>query len=586
MLIASRALLGVAGATIAPSTLSLIFVMFEEPRQRSTAVGIWVSAFSAGGVIGPILGGLLLEQFWWGSVFLLAVPVMAVLLLVGPRVLPEYRDPSAGRLDLVSVALSLVAILALIFGLKTVAQDGIGVVPLGAIAVGLVVGAVWVRRQLTAADPMFDLRLFRIPRFTTSLAINFLAIFLAVGYFLFVAQYMQLVLGLTPFEAALWSLPEAVAFIIGPNIAPRIVRRVRPAYLLAGGFAIAGVGLAILGSITASTPERAGPRRHRHRRSSRSGSGPVFGLTTELIVGSAPPERAGAATGMSETGSEVGGALGLSILGTIGLAIYRVADRRRSCPPACRTLRPRPPATPSALRSRSRGRCRRELGAAVCARSPRTPSSTGMQVAAIISVVLSVLVAVVTFVGLRHVPPTDAQPLGTAQAGEAFDDTQRLDHPGPRIRGMSVRFRTTILTTGKTTMGFEVPASAVEALGAGKRPPVTVTINGYTYRNSIAVMGGDVHDRRELGPSRPGGVSGGEEIDVELALDTAPREVTVPPELAAALDADPAAKATFERLSYSNKSWHALQVTGTNNPETRARRIEKSIAALRDGRIR
>jgi hypothetical protein len=151
---------------------------------------------------------------------------------------------------------------------------------------------------------------------------------------------------------------------------------------------------------------------------------------------------------------------------------------------------------------------------------------------------------------------------------------------------MSVRFRTRILTTGKTAMGFEVPASAVEALGAGKRPPVTVTINGYTYRNSIAVMGGAFMigvSSEHRGPAR---ITGGEEVDVELALDSAPREVSVPPELAAALDADPAAKQAFDRLSYSNRSWHALQVTGTNNPETRARRVEKSIAALRDGRIR
>lgn len=151
---------------------------------------------------------------------------------------------------------------------------------------------------------------------------------------------------------------------------------------------------------------------------------------------------------------------------------------------------------------------------------------------------------------------------------------------------MSVRFRTTILHSGKTAMGFEVPPSAVDALGAGKRPPVTVTINGYTYRNTIAVMGGAFMIGVSSEHRGPAGVSAGDEVEVELDLDTAPREVSVPPELAAALDADPAAKATFDALSYSNKSWHALQVTGTNNPETRARRIEKSIAALRDGRIR
>ena len=149
-----------------------------------------------------------------------------------------------------------------------------------------------------------------------------------------------------------------------------------------------------------------------------------------------------------------------------------------------------------------------------------------------------------------------------------------------------MRFRTTILTTGKTTMGFEVPPEVVESIGAGKRPPVTVTINGYTYRNTVAVMGGTYMIGVSGEHRGPAGVTGGQEVDVDLELDTAPREVDVPDDLAAALDADPAARATFEKLSYSNKSWHVLQATGTKNPETRARRIEKSVAALREGRIR
>ena len=151
---------------------------------------------------------------------------------------------------------------------------------------------------------------------------------------------------------------------------------------------------------------------------------------------------------------------------------------------------------------------------------------------------------------------------------------------------MSVRFRTTILQSGKTAMGFIVPPDVVEALGAGKRPPVTVTINGYTYRNTVAVMGGDSMIGVSSEHRGPAKVEAGDEVDIDLELDTAPRVIEVPAELAAALDKDPAAKATFDKLSYSNKSWHTLQVTGTNNPETRARRIEKSIAALREGRIR
>jgi hypothetical protein len=149
-----------------------------------------------------------------------------------------------------------------------------------------------------------------------------------------------------------------------------------------------------------------------------------------------------------------------------------------------------------------------------------------------------------------------------------------------------MRFRATMEMAGKTAMGFQVPPEVVESFGAGKRPPVTVTINGYTYRNTVAVYGGTYLIGVAAEHRGPANVKGGDVVDVDLELDTAPREVSVPPELQAALDADPAAKATFDKLSYSNKSWHALQVTGTNNAETRARRIEKSIAALREGNVR
>ncbi|HZA24129.1 MAG TPA: MFS transporter, partial [Dehalococcoidia bacterium] len=221
MLIAARALMGVTGATLAPSTLSLIFNMFLDPRQRSVAIGVWISGFSAGAAIGPVIGGVLLEFFWWGSVFLLALPVMALLLLLGPRLLPEFRDPQAGRLDLLSAGMSLAAILAVIYGLKATAQDGLGPVPALSILAGIGVGILFVRRQLTLADPLIDISLFRIPTFSVSLVTNVLSIFVALGYFLFVAQYLQLVLGLTPLQAGLWSLPSALGFIVGSNVAPR-----------------------------------------------------------------------------------------------------------------------------------------------------------------------------------------------------------------------------------------------------------------------------------------------------------------------------------------------------------------------------
>jgi MFS transporter, DHA2 family, multidrug resistance protein len=403
MLIASRALLGIAGATLAPSTLSLIFSMFHDPRQRTTAIGVWITSFSAGGAIGPVVGGVLLEHFWWGSVFLLTLPVMALLLVLGPRVLPEYRDPGAERLDLVSAALLLVAVLTVIFGIKEIAQDGLSWLVVATIAAGLAVGAVFVRRQFRLADPMIDPRLFRVPAFNASLATNLLGIFIAVGYFLFVAQYLQLVLGLSPLRAGLWSLPSAAGLILGSNLAPQILRRVRPAYVIGSGLAVAAGGLGVLtrvgGSadlailVTASFVVSVG-------------LAPVFTATTNLIVGSAPPERAGAASGISETGSELGGALGIAILGSIGVAIYRagLAD-----------------ALPAGVPAQAAAAARDTLGGAVAvaARLPagagaallaasREAFTTGLQVTAGISAVVAVGIAVLATVMLRDVPRTSA----------------------------------------------------------------------------------------------------------------------------------------------------------------------------------
>ena len=397
MLIVSRALLGVAGATLAPSTLSLIFSMFLDPKQRAVAIGIWISAFSAGSAIGPVLGGIMLEHFWWGSVFLLALPVMALLLVLGPIVLPEFRDPDAGRLDLASAAMSLVAVLTVIFGLKQIAQDGFGPLPIASILVGLGVGFSWARRQLTLADPMIDLRLFRIPSFSASLVINFLGIFVAVGYFLFVAQYLQLVVGLSPLEAGLWSVPSAIGFIVGSNLAPRIVHRVRPAYVMGAGLAIAAIGLGVLtqvagsdglatvvvGSVVISL-----------------GLGPVLSLTTELIVGSAPPERAGAASGISETGAELGGALGISLLGSIGIAIYRgdVADGLPAGVPAEAAMIARDTLGGAVGVA---GQLPDQLGTTVL-EVAREAFVQGMQVAAGISAVMAIAVAVIALVVLRN----------------------------------------------------------------------------------------------------------------------------------------------------------------------------------------
>lgn len=320
MLIATRALLGIAGATIAPSTLSLIRNMFLDPRQRTRAISLWVTSFSLGAAVGPLLGGLVLEFFWWGAAFLINVPVMVLLLVLGPKLLPEYRDPKAGRIDLTSAAMSLVAVLSVILGFKLIAQDGLSVAPIVSIVVGLAVGAAFVRRQIALDDPFIDLELFRNRAFAVSLATYGLGAFAVFGGFLFLPQYLQLVRGLSPLEAGLWTLPWALSFVVGSQLVPRLVRYVRPALMISVGLATAAIGfglftqvgrtsgtaLIFVGSVLFSL-----------------GTAPLFTLTNDLMIGSVPPERAGAAAGISETAAELSGAVGIAVFGSIGVALYR-----------------------------------------------------------------------------------------------------------------------------------------------------------------------------------------------------------------------------------------------------------------------
>jgi DHA2 family multidrug resistance protein-like MFS transporter len=320
MLIAARALLGVAGATLAPSTLSLLRALFDDPDQRTVAIGVWITSFSAGAAIGPLVGGAMLELFWWGSVFLVAVPVMALLLVLGPRLLPESRDPDAGALDLTSAILSLIAVLALVYGLKEIAQDGLGWWPVATIAAGTAGGAAFLARQRSLSYPLVDVRLFRIPAFSTSVAGMYAAVFVVAGIELFVAQYLQLVLGKSPLEAGLLTLPSAGGLIAGSLLAPLLARRIRAAPVLSGGLAVAAAGAAVLTQIEAGSAVAvivAGMA------VTGLGAGAVGTVATDLVVATAPAPRAGAASAISETSAELGGALGIAVLGSIGTAIYR-----------------------------------------------------------------------------------------------------------------------------------------------------------------------------------------------------------------------------------------------------------------------
>jgi MFS transporter, DHA2 family, multidrug resistance protein len=320
MLIGARAILGVAGATLMPSTLALISNMFQDAKQRGTAIAVWMSCFMGGMVVGPVVGGVLLESFWWGSVFLMGVPVMILLLVTAPKLLPEYRDESAGRLDLASVALSLGTILPVIYALKETAKSGVSLVNVVVLVAGLVVGTVFVRRQRQLAEPMLDLQLFKVRAFSAAVSIMLVGALTMGGVFLLVSQYLQMVGGLDAAEAGLWLVPQALAVVAGSLIAPKLAQRFRPEFVLGFGMLVAagglvlftqasganGVVLVALGMSIASF-----------------GMGPQGVLCTEMVISSVPPQKAGAASALSETSAEFGIAMGIAVFGSVGTAIYR-----------------------------------------------------------------------------------------------------------------------------------------------------------------------------------------------------------------------------------------------------------------------
>jgi DHA2 family multidrug resistance protein-like MFS transporter len=319
MLIATRALLGVAGATLMPSTLALIRTMFLDPQQRTVAVSVWMMGFMVGGAIGPLAGGALLEWFDWRAIFVLPIPVMLTLVVFGRILLPEYRDPSPGRLDPAGVVLSLTAVLSFIHAVKQAAEGTFDAPAVGFLGLALGAGVAFVRRQRHVDVPLVDLTLFRRPTFVAALAANTVSVLVMMGVFLFTAQYLQLVRGLAPIEAGLWLLPQTAAFLVGSMAAPAVAARVPAPRLLSVGLGVAALGFALVamagrdgfGLLIAGTVV------------SGLGLAPVFSLGTDLILSAASPERAGAASALSETGSELGGALGIAVLGSVGTAVYR-----------------------------------------------------------------------------------------------------------------------------------------------------------------------------------------------------------------------------------------------------------------------
>ncbi|ROP35659.1 MFS transporter [Saccharothrix texasensis] len=391
LLIGARALLGIAGATLMPSTLALITTMFHDPGQRGAAIGVWAACFSAGVAAGPLVGGALLELFWWGSVFLLAVPVMVLLLVAAPILLPESRDPEPGRLDLVSVLLSLAAILPVIYGLKVVASDGVEAGAVAAVVVGLVIAVVFVRRQRSLPDPLLDVRLFARPAFLGALLALLVGLAVVGVVYMFVTQYLQMVAGHSPLAAGLWLLPSAVAMIVASMAAPALARRVPAGRLVAAALVVSaagylllafvdgpgGLALAVTGLVVVYL-----------------GIGPMMALGTELVVGAAPPARAGSAAAMSETSMELGLALGVAVLGSVGTAVYRSEL---------------PEGTPADAVESLAGAL--AVGGADVVEAARSAFTSGLNVVGLVSAVATVAIAVVTAVLVRPSSTSGQEPV-------------------------------------------------------------------------------------------------------------------------------------------------------------------------------
>ncbi|WP_435111689.1 MFS transporter [Nocardiopsis synnemataformans] len=418
-LIAARAALGAAGATLMPSTLGLIRTMFRDGRQRTTAVAVWMTTFSVGVALGPLVGGALLEAFWWGAVFLVAVPFMLVVALLGPVLLPESRDPSAARTDAVSVVLSVAAMLGVVYGLKEMVASGPGAVSVAVLAVGLTLGVVFARRQRTLATPLVDPVLFRSRTFRTALALLVVGVFTVTAVNFLVPQFLQSGAGLPPLRAGLLTVPVALSAIAGSLAAPALAGRWGPSPVVIGGALLSLAGYLLLAQVDAQ-----GPLWVLVAGGSLAvlGLSPTTVLTTDLVVSSAPEERSGSAAALSETGGELGVALGIAATGSLVSAVYRLRVEGL---------------LPGGLPTNALAAAREDIGSALEAAAGLPPAVAGEVVAAAreafgdafttvgyVCAAVAAGLAVLAAVGMR---PRRAE--GSERAGDA-DGAGRIDGSG------------------------------------------------------------------------------------------------------------------------------------------------------------
>ncbi|KAA8744096.1 MFS transporter [Actinomyces johnsonii] len=396
-LIAARALLGVGGATIMPSTLSLIRNIFPDARHRTTAIAIWSAGSSGGMALGPLVGGILLEHFWWGSVFLINVPVMTAVIVTGLWLLPESKNDHSAPVDLVSAILSVLAFVPITYAVKSFAHDGLTVIAVAALVGGLVGGWLFLRRQRTLATPLIDVELFRRPAFTWAIAATVLAIFALSGLlYYFFSQYLQLVRGYSTLRAGLTELPASLASIVVVAVVAAVVRRLGNGWALGSGLLMAAVGLIVValgesyGGIVVICVGLL---------IIGAGIGMAFTVSTGAVLGSVPADRAGAAFAISETGLELGVALGIAVLGTIQDVGYRCLLGQAPSGLPVRVV----DAAEQSLATLSGVIDRTDPGQARLLAQTQTAFTYAMQATAVIAAVILLVAGVMA---ARHVPAT------------------------------------------------------------------------------------------------------------------------------------------------------------------------------------
>jgi DHA2 family multidrug resistance protein-like MFS transporter len=320
MLVAARIAMGVFGSMLMPATLSIIRNVFTDRGERRMALAVWSTMFAAGNALGPLVGGVLLAHFSWGSVFLVAVPILVVMLVAVPFCVPESRDPAPGPVDVPSMLLSLGTLAPTAWAIKSIVHPEERGLAVAMVAVGVLCGIAFVRRQLRSSAPMLDLRLFRSTAFTGSVLMNMTAMFSLTGFLFFIAQHLQLVAGLDPFASGVVLIPGSVLTIVAGLVVVPVVARIAPRWVVAVSllFSAAAYGMvAVLG----------------HHATVLAlavafvllgiGIGASETVTNDLIISTAPADKAGAASAVSETAYEIGAVLGTAVLGTILATAYR-----------------------------------------------------------------------------------------------------------------------------------------------------------------------------------------------------------------------------------------------------------------------